>query len=551
MMRRKPCAIGEGLWSAAILAMVALTSTSPAVASSASPEPGAGTVRTEGGQLKGERSEQVVTFRGIPYAAPPIGELRWASPRAPAAWTGVRDATKRITPCAQAKVEYPAAITNEDCLYVNVTIPRDAAKASSLPVMVWLHGGGLSTGSADQYDPTRLAARGRVIVVTVESRINVLGYFAHPGLPGSGTFGLQDEQAALQWIRRNVYAFGGDPGNVTLFGESGGAVRTCAHLTAPGSKGLFQKAILQSGGCTLTAPESVFAHGGFWRTLPAIEADGRKAAAALGCTGTDTEQVACLRRAPVSTLLEKASGFGAAAFGTAVLPERPDLALKSGAFQPMPVLSGNTRNEGRALVAFLRMMGQPMTEERYAKTLADAFGSRADEVHAHYPVSAFAGETEAPALAWAAILTDRVFACPQLKDMRLLAAYGPVHGYQFADPHGIGLIPFPGGIPSGASHSSELPLLFDLTNGSPLDLVTGKTIPLTAAQRALGDTMIDYWTQFARTGDPNRVGLPKWLRYGTGGTGPQILSLAPSPQHITTVDSSAFHQCAFWESFLE
>lgn len=519
--------------------------------STAQPPQQAATVQTEAGRLHGEVGAQVVTFRGIPYAAPPLGELRWASPRAPAPWAGTRDATKRITPCAQPQGDYPKTIANEDCLYVNVTVPRDVSGAASLPVMVWLHGGGLSTGSADQYDPTRLAARGRVIVVTVESRINILGYFGHPGLPGSGTFGLQDEQAALRWVRRNIAAFGGNPGNVTLFGESGGAVRTCAHLTAPGSKGLFQRAILQSGGCTLSAPETVMPHGRFWRPLADIEADGRKAAIALGCTGTDAQQVACLRRVPVATLLEKASDFGAAAFDTGVLPRRPDRALQAGAFAAVPILSGNTRDEGRALVSLQQLIGRPITHDNYARMLSDAFGARAGEVQARYPESAFAGEAQAAALAWAAILTDRVFACPQLKDMRLLAARSPVHGYQFGDPHGIGLIPFPPGLPSGASHSSELPLLFDFTGGAPRDLATGKTIPLSAAQRALADIMIDYWAQFARTGDPNRAGLPRWPRYGARGAAGQALSLVPAPQHIKLLDSYAFHRCAFWESFLQ
>ena len=213
-------------------------------------------VRVESGLLRGVVSDTTVSFLGVPYAAPPVGSLRWAPPQPAPSWGGVRDATRPAGPAAQEPGEVPGGSTNEDCLHLNIVTPRTSGHGRARPVMVWLHGGGFSSGTANTYDPRRLVVEGDVIVVAVEFRLNIFGYFGYPGLEGSGTFGLQDQQAALRWVKRNINAFGGDPGNVTLFGESGGAIATCAQLTSPGSEGLFHKAILQSGATTTSWPRN-------------------------------------------------------------------------------------------------------------------------------------------------------------------------------------------------------------------------------------------------------------------------------------------------------
>lgn len=196
-------------------------------------------VRLEAGTLQGVADHQIVRFQGIPYAAPPVGALRWTAPQPIQSWSGIREATTLASPCPQGE-----NILNEDCLYLNLTVPRSSNRAK--PVMLWLHGGGLVGGTGNTYDPQRLALEGDVIIATVNFRLGVFGYFGYPNLAGSGTFGLQDQQAALRWIKRNIAAFGGDPNNITLFGESGGAVAACAHLTSPGAAGLINKAILRS-----------------------------------------------------------------------------------------------------------------------------------------------------------------------------------------------------------------------------------------------------------------------------------------------------------------
>jgi para-nitrobenzyl esterase len=311
-------------------------------------------LRVESGALRGFVDSATVRFLGVPYAAPPVGPLRWAPPQPPAPWRGERDATRAASPAAQEPGDVPQAITNEDCLYLNIVAPRTSARDRPKPVMVWLHGGGFSAGTANTYDPRRLVVEGDVIVVTVEFRLNIFGFFGYPGLEGSGTFGLQDQQAALRWVHRNIAAFGGDADNVTLFGESGGAIATCAQLTSPGAEGLIHRAILQSGAATTSWPRdaaNLGPHGSLWRPLKEIESTGEDLATEMGCTEPkgSSEALRWLRDQPASKLLAHGPEFGTAAYGGPVLPIHPEKALRQGHFHAVPVLSGYTRDEGRGL----------------------------------------------------------------------------------------------------------------------------------------------------------------------------------------------------------
>jgi para-nitrobenzyl esterase len=518
--------------TAAVLALVACTAGEPERhAAPTSPAP-ADVVRTSGGAVRGTVDGDVRTFQGIPYAAPPVGALRWAPPRPPARWAGTRDARRPRAVCPQAASPVAdLAGTGEDCLHLNVTTPRDGGPGR--PVMVWLHGGGGTNGAGGVFDPRRLVTDNDVVVVTVNYRLGVFGNFAMPGLADGGTFGLQDQQAALRWVRANAAAFGGDPGTVTLFGESYGALSTTAQLVSPRARGLFHRAVLQSDLALHDYPAGTIAPGApalpsIW--VPQAEADavGTAVAAGLGCA-----DVACMRRQPVEALLPSGQGFTRFAYGNAVLPEDPVAALRAGRFADVPVLSGGTRDEHRLYTAtFYDLAGQPVTAATYRRLLHAAFGADAGRVAAAYPASAHGS----PGLAWSRVVTDRVWATALAEENRLLAAHTTVWAYEFADARAPGVIPFPPGFPPGAHHSSEVFYQFDAAGTGEFEGTTGT---LDAGQRDLARTMNRYWATFARTGDPNARGLPRWNAYGS------VLALAPGD--IRPVDYSAEHNLAFWE----
>ena len=315
--------------------------------------------------------------------------------------------------------------------------------------MVWLHGGGLSAGSPNTYDATRLVAEGNVIFVGIEFRVNVFGFFALRDLEGGGAFGFEDQQAALRWIKRNISAFGGDPHNVTVFGESGGAISACAEIVSPSAKGLLEKAILQSGSCSLSFPRNAAfrgqAAGAYYQPLSIIEAKGAELARKLGCEGDSQTILACLRRVPAEKIAELGGGFYSAAFGTKLLPIDPARALIEGKYSHVPVMTGNTRDEARAMASGFALTGKPITDAEYAALMHDAFETSTEDVLAHYPVSRFGSG----ALAWSAAYTDRMFVCPQLRDAKLFSRSTPVYAYEFADSGGVGLIPFLPDFPSG------------------------------------------------------------------------------------------------------
>lgn len=254
------------------LAFLPLLCAAALLSATAVPAAGAGpaspVVRTEQGLVRGVAHDSYTTFDGIPYAAPPSGPLRWRAPVPAAAWHGVRDATKPASRCVQMPTPGAgggggagAVVGSEDCLYLNVTVPatKPAATAKKRPVLVWMHGGAFLGGSGSDYGAERLAVQGDAIVVTVNYRLGIFGYFGHSGLGAAPPFGLADQQAALRWVRANAARFGGDPGSVTLFGESAGALGICAHLTSPTAAGLFQRAVLQSGSCLTSFPRGALA----------------------------------------------------------------------------------------------------------------------------------------------------------------------------------------------------------------------------------------------------------------------------------------------------
>ncbi|GAA3731685.1 carboxylesterase family protein [Plantactinospora mayteni] len=504
--------------------------------------PEAAVVWTAAGAVRGSVAADHRSFAGIPYAAPPVGHRRWTSPQPVPPWSGVRDATRPGAACAQLPgLPMDRQSDSEDCLYLNVTTPT-ARPGAKLPVMVWLHGGHFLFGQGDTYPGRSLAVPGQVVVVTLNYRLGPLGFLAHPALdrgpgqPTSGTFGLEDQQAALRWVRENAAAFGGDPGNVTLFGQSAGATSVCAHLAAPASAGLFDRVVMQSNSCTSPLPGRQEA-----------ERQGAALAGELGCADHPAGVADCLRDRSPAELLAKAGypglGFDSGpSAGGSVLPVDPARALATGRFHRVPVLTGVTSDEYRAQLWGMERSGAncpdgpgsgrcALTERQYQEQLTATFGAKASAVRDRYP----RGDHGSASEALAAVLTDFEYVRPTLDAAARFAEYVPSFVYEFADPYApwFAAEPVPS-FPTGAYHLAELPYLFDVGYAEPLD----------AGQRRLADQLVRYWTRFAHTGDPNGPGSPGWSPYDERSR--YVQSLAPGQGGIRRTDLAGEHRYDFW-----
>ena len=451
-----------------------------------------GVVRTLAGSVRGLVAPGYLSFRGIPYAAPPTGEQRFRPPQPVAHWDGVRDASKPGPRCIQDTSVDPGIGSgdSEDCLSVNVFSPTGA---SARPVMVWIHGGAFVNGSGNLYDAHRLAVQGDIVVVTLNYRLGALGFLAHPALGPPGNYGLADQQAALRWVRDNIGGFGGDPSKVTIAGESAGAMSVCDHLVAPGSAGLFRAAIIQSGPCqaqvgTASAQQTSLTYA-TWSGCP----DPAVAAA-------------CLRALPAAKLEKPPwyfhigdDGLSGPVTGTRELPVDPVIAFGNGNPARVPVLIGTNHDEFTLFAAteYLKHNRAPSAAE-YPGELAATFGADAASIGRRYPLDKYGGSVP---LAYSAAVTDGVFACVADRMAEDLAPAAPVYAYEFNDrnapaPELFRHLPFP----IGASHALEVRYLFDVAGAAPMD----------PAQERLSDVMIGYWSQFVSTGVPTRVGLTEW-----------------------------------------
>ncbi|MEQ4204513.1 carboxylesterase family protein [Actinopolymorpha sp. B9G3] len=511
------------------LLAVAVVAAATLVASPASAvprHPGPGVVRVESGWLRGSVTDDHVNYSAVPYAAPPVDGRRWRAPARPRAWSGVRDATRPSPYCPQGGPE--GMVGTENCLYLDVTLPTDVRPGERIPVLVWLHGGGLNSGGAREHDGARLATSGRLIVVTVNYRLGALGFLASPALEhGEGNYGLMDQAAALRWVRRNVDNFGGDPDNVTLAGQSGGARAVCAQLASPISRGLFHRAITQSGACDNRVPTLVEAH-----------AFGARAAEDLGCDMA-ADVAACLRERTPAELLTTLAGVGwqlngrvsdrpwNPVAGTSVLPQQPGDALRYGSAARVPLMVGGTRDEMRSFVSGRAAL----TEQEYRAMITQTFGDRAGVVLAEYPLTDY----DNPALALSAVLSDwggAIGACPVLRTAEAAAAQQPVYAYEFAEDSGQDR----NGFPMGSYHGLDQPYLWDL------DPLWPNPYPeLSADQDRLSATIVDYWSAFAGTGNPNGPSRAPWPEFGTAGTviGMSTGGIGPTPY-------ATDHRCGFW-----
>jgi para-nitrobenzyl esterase len=518
--------------AAGVVAASALAgcTTAAGVAPAAATGTGSGLVaQTRLGAVRGTVAGGIREFLGIPYAAPPTGKLRWQPPAPPAHWTGVRRATQFAPHCPQSASPFGRASTSEDCLFLNVFTAPGRSRAGR-PVMVWIHGGALVTGESDDYDPAALVRDG-VTVVTVNYRLGALGFLADSALAGptgaAGDYGLMDQQAALRWVQANIGRFGGDARNVTLFGESAGGLSTLSQLVSPGARGLFQRAIVESGSYDLTqAP------------LAGAEAAGTAFAAKAGC-GTEpgaAATAACLRAVPVGTVLadQDAGGYTPDVDG-AVLTQSIGTALQQGQFSRVPVVMGTNHDEWRLFVGLSRLEGGPVvTAANYLGEIQGTVGASpavAAQIAARYPAASY----PSPAAALGAVGTDAIFACPSLKAVTLLSKFTPTFAYEFNDENAPERF-LPGvGFPYGAAHASEIQYLFGVTTQIPA--------ALTPAQARLAAQMRGYWTSQAARGRPAAAGQAAWPRF-TAATQP-VLSLNTSAPAVET-NFSAAHNCAFW-----
>lgn len=534
MLRIRPTWQAHARFGAGMIALAALVATTTAAGARATPlSQGQGTgpvVATADGAVGGKTAAGMNEFLGIPYAAPPVGSLRWHPPQPAAPWPGVRGATQFAPHCPQPPSPFGVAAASENCLYLNVFAPA-GSNGRRLPVMVWVHGGSLLVGESDDYNPAGLVRRG-VIVVTVNYRLGALGFLAHPALASraggaSGNYGLMDQQAALRWVQRNIGRFGGNPRNVTLFGESAGGLSVLAQLASTGGRGLFSRAIVESGAYDLAqAP------------LATAEAAGEAFAAAVGCA---SQTAACLRSLPVATIVnnEDFSGYTPDIDGS-VLTQSVGTALASGQFNRVPVINGTTHDEWRLFVALSQLPptdGPPVTAANYQAMIASTFGipdTAAAVIAAQYPLSAYSS----PSVALGAVGTDAIFACPALTADDSLSKYVPTYAYEFNDENAPEVSLPPLGFPYGAAHASEIQYLFSLSNVAYPGV-------LSPPQQQLAATMKQYWTNLARPGFPSSATEPPWP--GFDSTSQRMLSLIPPRPQLET-DFAAEHHCAFWAS---
>jgi para-nitrobenzyl esterase len=470
-------------------------------------------VKLDSGQVSGiaGQSQDMRIFKGIPFAAAPVGNLRWRAPQPVPHWDGVRKAEESGPVCMQAGGG--GQKVSEDCLYLNVWTSAKSA-SDKRPVMVFIYGGGNNTGSGSQpgYDGEGLAKKGPVIV-TFNYRLGALGFLAHPELTkesdrrASGNYGLMDQIAALQWVQKNIAAFGGNPKNVTVFGESAGAIDIANLMTSPMAKGLFQKAIGESSGW------------GNPKKLAEAEQDGVKFAAALGAT-----TLAEMRARPAETVLK--AGRANNIVDGWLIPEDPGTVFAQGKQMDIPVLVGSNKDEGTFFIT------QPAPAAQFIQQSRAKYGDLADTFLKLYPANS---EEQSAASQLASFANEMGFAMRNWAHLQSKTGKKAYFYYFTQEPP---VQPnAKGGRNAGATHTAELPYVFQNLTGNRA---------WTETDRQLSDTMSSYWVNFAATGDPNEKGLPKWPAFDAVKS-PSPLVLGPRVEVGPPPDQAklAFFQSAY------
>lgn len=501
------------------------------------------TALTESGLVIGLRSGAMNEFLGVPYAAPPLEALRWRPPRRYGFFPGfILQAKQFGSECTQA------GGGSEDCLFLNVYTPSSDSGyggTNGLPVMVWIHGGGLISGSSSDYDPVRLVKQG-VIVVTFNYRLGYLGFLAQSAIDAEnhlkGNYGLMDQQFVLNWVRRNIAGFGGDPLRVTIFGESAGGQSVYAQLASPLAAGLFGGAIAESG--SYVEFQDYFS---YIVTLAQAETTGTAAvpsgAAIADSVGCTNQKASCLRAVPAATMIAHQPSPAIYPFldGT-LLTQTIGAAFASGDFNQVPVISGTNHDEWRLFVALdYDLAGNPiLTSTEYDAAVAALWGPDiGPPVLALYSYASYPSGGEA----LGASGTDGIFSCPARNAGRLLSQFVTTYAYEFNDENAPPAQSFFGGLltfPLGAYHGSEVQYLF-----KDADIFGPQ--PLSHEQQELSEAMVGYWTEFAKTGNPNSSGEPAWAPYSASVD--QFQSFIP-PTPVVESNFDAMHLCsAFWDTF--
>ncbi len=475
-------------------------------------------VRTANGVLEGVVSPdgKVRTFKGIPYAAPPVDSLRWRAPQPPPSWTGVRKAVDYPKRAMQGHIYDDMVFhddgPSEDCLYLNLWMPENPPQ-SKLPVMVWIHGGGFVAGSSSEsrQDAGNLSKKG-VMVVSLNYRMGVFGFFAHPDLAkesghdASGNYGLLDQVAALEWVKKNIATFGGDPENVTIFGESAGSSSVSALMASPLAKGLFHRAIGESGA--------------FFRDIPPMKsrAEAEKAGMKFAESAFGTTSLQALRAIPAQKILDEALKVPRETFSPDIdgyfLPENCSSIYAAGKQSHVPLLAGWNMDEGYFDTFFAN---DKPTVENYVAHANALFGDNAKAFLELYPALTdsqakraaqdFAGDKSTAYSMW------------KWMELHLKTGESPVFRYEFDQTLPLPADAKPGSTPR-ASHACEIEYVFCV--------LSSKNLPWTPEDYQVSELISSYWTNFAKTGDPNGPGLPPWPAYTKDGY--QLMHIKAKPE---------------------
>jgi len=539
-----------GVVTAVAMAVVAVvpslgySAAGPAHPSAAPPACSAGTlVPTGSGPVCGLTAGRQTSYLDIPYAAPPLGNLRWTPPQPVQPWTATYPATQPAAGCLAPS--YPPghvqAGTSENCLFLEVQEPAGTRPGQRLPVMFEIHGGGF-LGEFRDDDGTNFVGSGPAIYVYAAYRLGVMGFLADQALgPHSGDFGLQDQQAALRWVKDNIAGFGGDPGNVTIFGESAGGASVCDQIASPTAAGLFQRGISISGYYNFDV-NTIWWPADCKSALP-DEAQaqhlGAQLAAKVGCANV-SDVAACLRALPADALVENGGQgldpTGGGAIGPIVngttLPMSASQAFALGRVNRVKAIIGVGRDEFNGGV-YLNTPGHPVvadTTAEYEQLVRQQFGPLASTVLRLYPVQHY--PSPSPFIAYRTVMADAFSVCPSLESYAQLSRAIPVYAYEDDDADSPGQTTQP----LGANHSAVNRLAHD---------VPGTLDP---NQLALQEQVLSEWTGFARTGVPNAPGTPPWTLFAAPGNPVMSLQASGDSTLVPASSIATQHNCQFWDS---
>ena len=527
-----------GLGTAGAVHAASSPTTSPSSSSDAPACSSDTTVQTATGAVCGVTADGVTSYMSIPYAAPPVGNLRWRPPQPHASWSGVLPSTTEAPECTNV---FTQTNTTEACLNLKIQVPAGAKPGANLPVMYEFHGGGF-LGEARTDDGSNLVRTGNVVYVYVNYRLGILGFLADKSLGAhSGDYGLQDQQAGLRWVQRNIARFGGDPSNVTVFGESAGGASTCAQVASPTARGLFDKAISISG--FYNYQDNIVWSKADCKSTYFTESEAQKAGAQfaqkVGCADA-ADVAACLRRVPAATLLAAGGQVGDPTAGGTIGPiingttltMSPVKALTTGHANHVTLITDVGRDEFNGGVysnSFGSHLVVAETPAQYRTLVREQFGRLAPTVERLYPLNRF----ESPYTAYRTIMADSASVCPMLRVDQETSQHMPVYADIDTDADN----------PAGEDLTDVLGAQHSESNG----LVHFPTAQLDANQGALQLQLLREWTHLAQTGTPVAPGTPAWARYTAAGH--PVMSLQPADTSAT-VPSSFFasqHNCSFWD----